>query len=153
MKQLRKWKWHYGNKSFVMTMDAIIAVIIVILFLSFANLFFLKGQQSSAQELQMIKYGSDVVRILDSEQLFDEVVLLGGNFSIVSNRTQNISLKNYQMKFAIVDFGKIGNITEEDIPIPQDRFIGGGEYVIAVTNTTNNTIKSYNRVRYWIWLK
>lgn len=130
------WK---NKKAFIFTLDVMITLVIVFLFLAAATTFVTKSNKDSFPNLQLIKYGVDVMRVLDYRELLknpDEVQL--------SNKLQTVMSSNYKIQ---IEGSNNGNcyFLVGDTP-PEDQFIGSGKYYFR-TDADNFC---YARFKLWL---
>jgi len=133
-------KKHYYNlnwkskKAFIFTMDVTVALVVVALFLMAATAFVTKSNKDPYPDLQLVKYGSDVIKVLEYK---------GYLTSLTPQKISNLLPSYYDMQitgYAPCTPGPIGNTP------PEDRFIASGKYYFKSTN-------NFCYVRYKIWSK
>ena len=144
----RKLKYLYGNKGIVFTLDAIMAMIIVIILLTFANYYLFKiGQASSSTgNLQILKTGSDVMKILEYNKSFQNY-----NANMIDIDKKLLLQPNYEMRIAINTTN--GRNFDTNQTIPSDRFVGGGSILMAIVDESISNKINPAIGRYWIWVK
>lgn len=137
----RSWSLGLGNKAFIFSFDAMLAVLLVTLLLLVGNFYATKSSEYSLSRLQMIRTGSDILALLDYD----------GTLQPLSAPTIEVGLNellptSYHMRIEIrgKEFGPL--VVETSSETPNDRFIGSGKRMFNVN------AESYI-ARYWIWLK
>ncbi len=132
-------KKHYFNsvwknkKAFIFTMDVAVALSIAALFFV-TSLAFVSNSEDTFPNLQLIKYGTDVIRVLHYR---------GFLTNPTAGQISNLVPDYYGMQISGYDscrFNPVG-----DTP-PNDRFIASAKYYFESTN-------GFCYVRYKIWVK
>ncbi len=144
----RKLRSLYGNKGIVFTLDAVMAMIVVIILLTFANYYLFKIDQtsSSSSNLQVLKTGSDVMKMLDYNKSFQNY-----NAAIIDADKRFFLQPNYEMRI-IINTTDGRNFDTNQI-IPSNRFVGSGSIVMAITDESISNKINPAIGRYWIWVK
>ena len=133
---------HFGDKAFVLSLDVIIAIIVVISILVVSTFYITKAGGESVSNLQTIRMGGDVLALLDYDGTLDTLSV--EDIEIELNRILPI---NYHMRIKVKCRGQDPIIVETTAMFPKDRFIGGGKRIF-VTNTGK-----YCAAYFSIWLK
>lgn len=145
MKQ-HKSKFRFGNNGIVFTLDAIMALIVVVIILTFANIYFFRLDKSNPSNLQIIRTGSDVMKMLDYNGSF-----LSYDANLINIDKKILLPKSYEMR--IVVNASNGRNFDTSETIPSDRFVSSGSILMAI-NDQNLSNKINPAVgRYWIWAK
>jgi len=141
----QQWNLRFGNKGIVFTMDAMAALIIVIVLLIVSYFYMLKSIDETPN-LNVARVGDDVIAILDYNKVFSTL-----NIGVIKNATYTILPNKYDMLIRISTSNQSPNeIISIGGEIPNDRFVGGGKRFVVIPNTNDVTFVT---VRYWIWLK
>ena len=132
----------FGNKAFVFSLDAAIAITVVVFILAVSTFYITKSGGESVSKLQTIRIGSDVLAVLDND----------GTLGTLSLETIRIELNrilpiNYHMRIRANCRNQGPIIAETTDIFPKDRFIGAGKRVF-VSNTGKHCIADFS-----IWLK
>lgn len=133
------WNLRYGHKGFVLSLDVAIAVIVVITILIAANQYVNRSDDSLAK-LQMIRTGSDIIAILDRENILDTL-----NSGKIKEEKDAMLPVNYDMRIKI-------NCKDVDTleKVPSKDVVGSSERIFV---TINQTDINYCTGRFWIWLR
>lgn len=130
-------KSSFGNKGFIFTLDALVAVFIVALIISVSSIFAFKQLNQKFNSLQIDKIGADVIATLDYRNDFNS---LDKNY--IDTKIKNLLPKNYDISYKMV----CQNITIVQGE-PPSRSFRSGERIIV----TNNL--DYCHINYQIWPK
>ena len=181
------WNLHCGNnlfgksvnekwkKGFVFALDAAIAVVIALMFLMTAHYYVVKAEGSSLPELQTARVGSDLMSMLDNQDLFpftDE-----SDLENVEDELNEIAPGNYELRLEVdykcecsdeISVPDCNELKESIIcennfvignEVSEDRFVASGQrFFVRIASVEYsgqeypNTFY-YGSVRYWIWLK
>lgn len=140
---MEKKRFYISNlgdkKAFIFTMDVAITLIIVFLFLAAATTFVVKSNRDPFPNLQLVKFGSDVMRILDRGEYLDNP-----DEGVMSAKLQNILPSYYGMQIQGNGLGDC-NFLVGDEP-PDDRFIASAKYYFKTQNNFCNA-------RYKVWVE
>ncbi len=114
-------KWNFKDflkkRGIIFSLDAAIAVTIVIILLVNSQYYFSTASKESASQLQLARMGGDVLAILDSTGTLDRIALLeqpesgAAQQSLLNVTTLNYSTylpRNYNMKILITDLDESG---------------------------------------------
>ena len=137
MDKNHSWNSHSGNKGFIFTLDALIALFIIAITITVSGTFLLKNLNQNINSLQIEKIGADAIAVLDYNNDFN-----GLNKKTIESKINNIMPNNYDLSFKM----ECQNITVLS-GNPPIRAIHSGERII-VTNKLD-----YCYMRYWIWEK
>ncbi len=129
---------HYGNKGLIFTLDAAVAVIIVLVLLAGASVYISKSGETYLPRLQGTRTANDIITIMDYQNSFSNL-----DENSISTRIQELLPSNYNMKLYINS--TLGEI-ETSEELPKDKFISTGERVLVIED-------DYAIARFWIWLK
>lgn len=143
------WNSHFGNKGFVFTLDALVAVVVAFILLAVANYYITKSSEDTFADLQMIRTGSDIITILDHIKSLDTL-----NPAIIEQDLAELLPEKYGIRLELswedAETSSPGSTTVGD-PLPTKKFIATGKRFFLVT--VDEAITDYGMVRYWIWLK
>jgi len=142
MKQKQSWSFGSKNKkAFVFTMDVAVALVVVFALLGTASYFVVKKAQDPFPTLQLIRTGSDLVRVMDYQGLFDNP-----NEGEISRYLSENLPPQYEMSLEGYGSSPACNFEAGSV-IQSNKPIGSGKEFFM----TNN--KDYCSLRYKIWLK
>ena len=159
------WNLKFGSKGFAFTIDAIIAVILVIAFIN-AISFYDSKQEASLEYLQMARVADDVVNMLHRNGLLreynqdaDKDKNKPGSLEYELNSI--LSSTPYAMRIKIKSLeNKEGHHEEKDTktstPLPTDnRIIVSGKVVFVVPPNNKKDIQKirFAVAQYYIWEK
>lgn len=130
-----------SKKGVVLSLDTSIAVIIVSIIIIISTTYITKSNNDYTSRMQLVKTGADIMTILD----YNEVLNTMDSNKIASRMNQTLPV-GYYMKVRIET--NDSRIIETPGLIPDDRFIGTGRKLFAITNKTNTV---YAIARFWIW--
>ncbi|MEA2036064.1 MAG: hypothetical protein U9O94_01040 [Nanoarchaeota archaeon] len=130
------------NKGFVFTLDATLAVVILIPLLAFSAFYITKAGGESVSKLQTIRIGGDVLAVLDYDGTLDTLSV--ESIEIGLNRILPI---NYHMRINVKCENQGPIIVETTDVFPKNRFIGAGKRVF-IANTDEYCVADFR-----IWLK
>ena len=137
MDKTHSWNSHSGNRGFIFTLDAIIAIIVIAIILSASGIFMIKNLDQNINSLQIEKIGADTIATLDYKNDFNSL-----NKITIKSRIDNILPENYELSFKM----ECQDIAILSGNIPQQT-VHSGERIIV----TNNF--DYCYIKYWIWEK
>ena len=135
------YRLRFGNKGIAFAIDALLAVIAVVLLISIINSNILASKENSLDELNIARSGSDLVTILDYKGHFN---------SPDSAIIQNISLQllpRHHVRIQLDCSSYSGTFGSEP---PADRFIASGK---RFTVRGTSSVQDYCTIRYWTWLR
>lgn len=143
----QSWNSRSGNKKgFVLSLDAGIAVTIVIIFISVSAYYVGKANEDPLTRLQMIRSGSDIITILDKEDVFET-----STQTEIGDEINTILPPFYEMRLRVNGTFPEGILTAETTnETIGKQFVVSGERVLVMYNETGN---HYATVRYWMWQK
>ncbi len=151
------WNLHFGknkirNKGFIFSLDAAIAIVVVMALLIVSTFYVTKAGSESVANLQMIRTGSDILTLLDNNKLLGKLfVSYYNNMGMVLDDIEiglnEVLPTNYHMRIKVKckDEGTLAIETTGEDPV--DKFVGRGKRVFA-NNEGEACIAEYN-----IWLK
>lgn len=133
-----------SKKSFVLSLDMFIAVIITILVMTAAHRHISKAEENSISDAQMMSAGSDIVALLDQRGVLQTL-----DVNDIESGMNDLLPQNYDMSLKIVvDDGTVlyaGNST------PEIQLSGTGKRFFTIKSS--KSIKNNAYVVYWIWTK
>jgi len=131
------WNLHYGNRGFILTLDILIALLIVMSAVIVSTTVMVKSSNKNLILLQVKAIGEDIATVLDYKKDFDTLYK-----NSISNNIKALLPENFEMSY------KLGcpSITIYDTA-PQKRFTGTGKRVIVTSKG------EYCLLEYWIWPK
>lgn len=143
MKQKALWRYGFGNKAFIFSLDAIIAVVVMTIVFGVIG-FYTSRTTDSLPVLQMSRTGSDIVNVLYNVGEFS-----GGMNEVETYMNEMIPI-NYDMRIEVID-SEVNLLKEAGNSLPENKMIISGRRVLA--RTVGNKITNYATIQYWIWLK
>jgi hypothetical protein len=143
---MKQDKYHslYGNKKgFILTVDLMLGTAIVFIVLVITAFFINQGSAITLSDHQLVRIGSDVITILDENEVLDTL-----DENKIKTEIEKILPGNYGMLTRIQGNFSQGNGTIEiGGEIPANRLLISGRKV-AVTN--NDT---YLKLTYFVWTR
>ena len=131
----------FGNRGFVLTLDAALAAIVVIMLLSVA-VFYVGKAEDKLSNLQTVRTGSDILTVLDNNG-----ALASLDHDIILEELNAIIPPYYNMRIVMNGtFSPEGIIVETASEIAGDNFIGSGKRFVVVNN-------GFATAEYYIWSK
>jgi len=128
-----------GNRGFVLSLDALIATLVVILILVASAYYIHDLDDGSFSKLQMVRTGSDILVLLEHEGFLQTLDKDG-----IENELMVLLPINYDMR---IDVNCPSQSIQTSFLPPTKTMIVGGKRVLVRENL------EYCTVRYWIWLK
>ncbi len=119
-KYQQSWNLLFGNKGIVFSLDAVIAITIVLILLVYSSYYLSTSSKESVSQLQITRVGTDAIAMMDLDGLLDLAVT---NYpELGSGRLDDVILNyskylppSYDMKIYITDtMESITNKTEND---------------------------------------
>ena len=138
----QSWNLHYGNKAIIFTLDAIIALSIVLVILIVSNVYIARSN-NEINNLQVLRDGYDVISML---HYYNKIQGLSADE--INNELSTLLQGKYDMIIQVRANNQ--NISIGGEKIPNDRFIGSGKIYSVRTGLNNST---FITTRFWIWLK
>lgn len=138
----QSWKLRYGNKAIIFTLDAMIALAIVLVMLIASNVY-ISRSINELNNLETLRGGYDIVSMLNYYNKLQNL-----NADEINNELDTLLSEKYDMIIQVKTNNQ--NISIGGEKIPNDRFVGSGKIYSVRTGETNST---YITTRFWIWLK
>ena len=138
----QSWKLRYGNKAIIFTLDAMIALAIVLVMLIASNVY-ISRSINELNNLETLRGGYDIVSMLNYYNKLQNL-----NADEINNELDTLLSEKYDMILQVKTNNQ--NISIGGEKIPNDRFVGSGKIYSVRTGETNST---YITTRFWIWLK
>ena len=142
MMKKQSWKLRYGNKAIIFTLDAMIALAIVLVMLIASNVY-ISRSINELNNLETLRGGYDIVSMLNYYNKLQNL-----NADEINNELDTLLSEKYDMILQVKTNNQ--NISIGGEKIPNDRFVGSGKIYSVRTSETNST---YITTRFWIWLK
>jgi hypothetical protein len=140
MKLKQIWIFGYKDKkAFIFTMDVAVALIVVFSLLFTASFFVVRKAEDPFVNLQTLKIGSDIIKIIDYTSLLDNP-----DGTEITNFIENNLPAQYGMQIIGSSEGSCYFEAGSD-PLPSGRISSGKEFY-SVGN-------EYCSMRYKVWLK
>ena len=159
MAQKQSWNSKFGIKGFAFSLDAALAVFVIVLLIAVSTDYVNKSDEAMPN-LQVYRVGSDVINVLRIEGKLND--FKSGNFSwdVINGSIHNILPSNYEMRvkyLAVPSYykKKKGGKTitgETGDNIPNDRFVASGK-VIFLADKVKKDLGYYVIAQYWVWEK
>lgn len=132
---------NFGNKGFVLTLDAALAVIVVTMLL-FVAVFYVGKAEDKLSNLQIVRTGSDILTVLDNNG-----ALASLDEDIILDDLNALLPPYYNMRIIFNGtFSQDSIIIETASEIADDKFVGSGKRFLVVNN-------GFATAEYWIWSK
>ena len=128
-----------GKKGFIFTLDVLIALILVALFLFAATNFVTKSNKDPFPNLQLIKYGADIMNVLDYQGY-----LTNPDQTTISNQLSILVPGYYGME--ITGHGSCSFTSSTGDSPSENQFVASGKYYFKSSD-------SFCHARYKIWGK
>jgi|ETNmetMinimDraft_2_1059921.scaffolds.fasta_scaffold84778_2 hypothetical protein len=132
-----------NKKGFIFTLDAALAVLFVLIIFMTAN-YYTRADRSSIESIQMTRFGSDMVTLLDNTDVLDTL-----DSGTITTKLNEITPNNYGIRLRITTANSDSLTIGKDTP--DGRMINSGKKVFIVTQS--GQINDYGVVQYYIWLK
>lgn len=131
------------KKGFVFTLDIAIGVLVVILLMTAAHRHMVNAESNRVSNIQMISVGSDIVAMLDYNEVLQTL-----NEKNIESEMNDLMPQNYDMLLKIVvDDGTILYIGDS---VPGEQFVGSGKRFFAINGGSST---KYAYVVYWVWTR
>ncbi|MCX6707075.1 MAG: hypothetical protein NT001_02955 [Candidatus Woesearchaeota archaeon] len=141
---MAKLKHAIGKKSFVLSLDMFIAVIITILVMTAAQRNISKAEENSISNAQMISAGSDIAALLDHREVLQTL-----DENNIESRMNDLLPQNYDMSLKIVvDDGTVLYVSNST---PETQLSAAGKRFFTIKD--GNSIKNNAYVIYQIWTR
>ncbi len=141
----------FGNKGFILSLDAAVAVFVVFIFLVVASFYVGRANDEPLSKLQMARTGYDLLALMDYES-----TLVGLNQSEVSADVKTLLPATYHMRVQINGTFLPGILTVESTTEPpgEQLIVGGSRnFVIANETSGEGTVDYFATANYWMWLR
>jgi membrane protein implicated in regulation of membrane protease activity len=139
--KMRNYLSRFGNKGFVLTLDLILAMVVVFTVLAVILFFVGRGSEVTLSEHQLTLIGSDIITLLDQKKSFDSF-----DSTEISIALTEIIPAQYEMLVRLQgDFTEGNGTIEVGGEIPSQRLITAGQR-LAMSDT--NTLFT---ITYFIW--
>ena len=132
------WK---NKKAFIFTLDVAIAIAITALFLFATTNFVTKSNKDPFPNLQLIKYGSDVLKVLDVQGYLDSP-----NPDTISERLGDLVPSYYGMELIGYGSGSCSFTSSTGTLPPENQFTASGKYYFKSQS-------GFCHARYKIWVE
>ncbi len=134
-----------NKKGFVLTIDATIALILVIIILVLAGYYINKANEPSLSKLQLKKRGSDILTQLNYQKVLDTA----DKNKINDNLTNTLPV-NLDMRLQLNFTGQRQNVTV-GVDLRSIGNIGSGRQIFVLAD--DKKVRDYYIARYWVWPK
>lgn len=146
------WNFQFGNrkKAMVLTLDALLAVLIVSLALS-ASVVYISMEKNVMPDSQTARIGSDIITLAENSG-----ILRGFDVYNISRYINSTLPDTYGMRINLTwsDYSLVHNynIIVGD-PIPEKKFVATGKRFFVVIDYNTTLVTNYAVIKYWIWSK
>lgn len=136
-------KFMSSKKGFIFTLDVALGIIISLMVIAVSVYFMTRGSESSLPQYQLLTTGSDIITVLDKQNVFDAL-----NPSTIENQMGILLPSRYGMLIRIQgNFSQSGGIIE-----------AGDEIPLRVNTLTGRRIAlidpdTYIKITYFMWVK
>ncbi|MBL7100752.1 MAG: hypothetical protein ISS23_02235 [Nanoarchaeota archaeon] len=141
------WNFPFGNrKGFILALDAAIAITIVFIFIAISAYYVGKANEDPLTRLQMIRAGSDIIAILDYEDVFETLTQ-----TEIADQISAILPPVYEMRLRVN-----GTFPQEILTVETTNETSGRQFVVSGERNLvlyNETGNHYATVKYWMWLR
>lgn len=139
----------YGNKrAFILTLDALLAVIIVLIAIGVANSYIARSE-NVMPNIQTTRIGSDIIRLLENTNSFGTL-----DAAAIKIDMNSILPPTYGMRLSIswadANLEQTGSFEIGD-ELPDKKSVSTGKRFFVITN--ESSLAHYGLAKYWIWLK
>lgn len=143
----QSWNLQSGNrKGFILSLDAAVAILIAFIFIAVSTYYVAKANEDQFSRMQMMRQGSDIMAVLDRENVFETK-----SPEIIGMEISSMLPFAYEMRIRINGtFPEKIIIVETTNMTPENQFIVGGDRLLVISNASGST---YATARYWMWLK
>ncbi len=143
------WNLRYGNKhAFILTLDALLALVIVLIVLGAANSYIARSE-NVMPNIQTARIGSDIVRLLENTNSLDTL-----DVTTIENDMEGLLPPSYGIRLSInwadANLEQTGSFEVGD-ELPDKKFISTGKRFFVVVS--EGSLTHYGVATYWIWLK
>lgn len=139
----------YGNKrAFILTLDALLAMIIVLIAIGVAHSYIVRSE-NVMPNIQTTRIGSDIVRLLESTNSFDtlDVVVIKTDMNSIIPPSYGMRLN---ISWANASLKQTGSFEIGD-ELPDKKFVSTGKRFFVIIS--KGSLTHYGVAKYWIWLK
>lgn len=145
MEKKERLNLSFGNKGFILTLDATLAVLVVLIILAVASFYFV--QSYSLLPVFPVKRGHDIIAVLDYSGTLSKL-----NKETIAQEISSSLPLNLEMKIQISgNFSEHGGLIEVGNDIPGDKEVWSGQRVTPLIK--NNKITNFSKISFWIWQK
>ncbi|MFH1249233.1 MAG: hypothetical protein V1660_03705 [archaeon] len=139
-------KLRYGNKGFVLSLDALVSIILV--FVVIAVLSSTMQNKESLNQIYLAKTGSDIAALVDNNNLINSL-----NSTLLRQEISNITqMENVEINITTfnTDLSGRSSLNFTTSPYPEG-FVSSGKRFFVIKN--NNQISKFGVINYRIWKK
>jgi len=141
------FKSHYGNRGFVLSLDAVIAVILV--FVLMTTLAISLQNKENLQNIYLSKRGSDIAALIDSNSRIDSL-----NITLIKNEVVNLTdFEDIEMNITTYnpDLSGKSSISFSTASPKNSSFVSTGKRFFVIMNNTRAA--KFGVINYRIWKK
>lgn len=131
----------YGNRGMIFTLDATLAITIILFVLAITTFYITKSNQQSLPDLQTLRVGSDILTILDNNDTLDSL-----DANLIEDEMNSLLFNNHNMRIEINCDSDTSLQTSQNIP--ESGLVASGKRIFVVDNT-----QDYCTARFWVWRK
>lgn len=126
------------KKAFVFTLDAAMAVIVVVTLLLVAHYYVNRTNTESLSKIGMVRTGSDILTVLDNDGTLSTL-----DENSIATEMNNLLPVNYNMRIMLYCTNQTLGISTS---LPSRKFVASGKRIIVADD-------DFCTARYWIWLR
>ena len=89
---MQSWKLKFGNKAIILSLDAFLAVLILMIMITASSLYLITSEKDKLTKLELVRAGSDIITILEYQDLFNEF----GDLSDAQSKLNSIIYSQFQ---------------------------------------------------------
>lgn len=135
-----------NRKGFILSLDISIAVFIAFILIAVSVYYVGLASEEPLSKLPLVKAGSDIIMILDYEDVLDRLDKIE-----IQNEMKSLLPPGYEMRIIINGtFPDQGFVAESTVNPPSKKFIVSGMRSFVIQNETKDYFATAN---YLVWLK
>ena len=134
------------KKGFVLTLDAVFALVVVMIILLTASYYMTKAREPALSKIQVVKRGSDILWQLNYQKVLDTA-----DSAQINNNLTSLLPVNYDMRIYLNFTGSRPNVTVGPAQIRSTVQIGSGKMIFVLSD--DKKVQGFYIARYLIWPK
>lgn len=132
-----------GNKGIIFSLDLMVGITIAFIVVAITLFFVSQGSSITLAEHQLIRFGSDIVTVMDQQEIFDTL-----DQEIIETEMKNLLPGNYDMLIRLQgNFSRANGTIEIGGEIPESRLTITGRKAALTGNGT------YFKITYFVWAR